>query len=487
MSEPFVHIKKFRRIFDEVLPHPSHVSNLETVTSLIAALKNSEDLADLRLLQQKLLNAVSEAEHLQREAGEKKKALDRYHKATVQDGRRSSSVDKKRLQELRRESDKLHLEVYVLKRIRRQLRTIGDGLMWKAVGFNRAYVYAIWDAPAGGNTSLSEPVGLNAELEVVEQLWESKRTLAVMHDLTNCGRVGDLTMISSDETENIKIAEVKAASYVGSTQTKRMRDLVHFTRQGSKTLENGYTIQSSEPLEPPASLLESGLYNMDTYAQAIFDAGEKGVGWETVGNCMGLLAFTPGHPRWDRARSAEVSENERAKLYKEAFEPAGKAFETASITGEDAKVFVWDTSETQEDSLFGFPFSLYPFPSEFCAALTCDYIKLMVYLNVSNVRLLFENSGLQVTETDSPKDRNKLQFFWSVILSRQKSTEEEGRTVQVHLNKPLWQQIMGEGLSIDAVLEAVKEEMKGEVEENSIVSLLFVDGDGRRYKMVLPA
>ena len=483
----FVPIKKLRRIFDEVLPHSSHVSNLEIVTSLITALKDSEDLASLRLLQQRLLDAVFEAEHLQREAGEKKKAIDQDHGATVQKGLKSGSVDKKRLQDLCNESDKLRLEMYVLKRVRRQLRTIGDGLLWKAVGFNRAYVYAVWDAPAGGNISLSEPVGLQAELEAVEELWESNRTLAVMHDLTNCGRVGDLTMISSDETENIKIAEVKVASHMDPRQTKRMVDLVHFTRERSRTLENGYTIQSSEPLDPSASLLESSLYNMDTYAQAIFDAGEKGVGWGTVGNYMGLLAFTPRHPRWDSAMAAGINEEERSLLYEEAFEPAYRAFEAASITSDNTKIFVWDTSETQEDNLFGFPFSLYPFPSEFCAALTCDYIKLMVYLNVSNVCLLFENSGFQVTEVDSPKDKNKLQFFWNVVLSRPKFTRKGWRTVQVHLDKPLWQQVMGEGLAIDVVLEAVKEEMKGKIEGNGFASLLFVDGEGRRYKMLPPA
>jgi hypothetical protein len=238
---------------------------------------------------------------------------------------------------------------------------------------------------------------------------------------------------------------------------------------------------------PSTNLLESGLYHMDVYRQTIRDADEQGVGWGTIGNHMGLLAVAPLHPRWDPVRTAEVSEDERDRLYKESFESAYEELTAAVMTRRDARIFVWDSFETQEDALLGAPFALYPLPAEPCAALTCDYIKVMVYLNVTNVQRLFEDQGFQVTGLDSPKDQNKLQFFWNIVLSKPKFTKDGWRMVHVHLNKPLWQQIMGEMLSIEAVLEAVKVEMKGKVEGRGDVSLLFINDDGRRYKMVPPA
>lgn len=486
MPELFVPVKKLRHLLDDVLPHPGHVKNVHEVAELIRDLQDSVQLDDLHLLQQKLFKAISEAERQQRESTEALKNLARVKEATVKAGRHRGSVYKDRLREQGQESDKLRLEISVLKRVRRQLRAVGDGLLWKAVGFNRAYVYAVWDAPGRGNTALSEPVGLAAELQVVERLWKAEGTLAVMHDLTNCGRVGDLTMVPSKETENIKIAEVKAGSSVNSKQTKRMEDLVRFTRGGPKVLEHGYTVRASGSLVPSANLLESDSYSVDVYRQAVCDADERGLGWGTIGDYMGLLAIAPLHPRWDPTRTAEISSDEQDNFFREAFEPAYRGLTATLMSRKGDKIFVWDSSETQEDMLLGAPFSLYPFPPETCAALTCDYIKVMVYLNVSSVQRLFEDHGFQVTSLDDPKDDKKLQFFWNMVLSKPKFTKDGWKMVHVHLGKTLWQQIMGEMLSIEAVLKAVREEMKGKVEGRRDTSLLFINGDGRRYKMVPP-
>ena len=295
MSERFVPVKKLRHLFDEVLPHPRHAANLEKVAELIRELQGSESLAGLRVLQQKLLEAVSETESEQREATEEKRKLDSAHTLVVEEGRRDGSVDKARLQELRRQSDERRLEIDVLKRIRRQLRSVGDGLLWKAVGYNRGYAYAIWDGPGSGNAALSDPVGLAAELAAVERLWEGEGSLAVMHDLTNCGRIGDLTIIPRKGT--IKITEVKAASSVDPKQARRMQDMIAFLQGAPKVLESGHEVHVSEPLEPSDHLRETGLYQMDAYARAVENAGERGVGWASIGDHKGLLAYAPAHPR----------------------------------------------------------------------------------------------------------------------------------------------------------------------------------------------
>ena len=263
--------------------------------------------------------------------------------------------------------------------------------------------------------------------------------------------------------------------------------MVAFLQGAPKILESGHAIYASKPLKPSDDLKKAGLYRMEAYARAVANAGEQGVGWATIGDHTGLLAYIPTHPRWDPIRGAEVSEEERGQLYEKAFEPAYEALTAASVLAKDTVVHIWDASETQEDNLFGLPFSLYPLAPEMCAWLTCDYVKLDVFSNVSNLQRLFEDRGFVVTAQDHPRDRNKLQFFWNVLLSKPRPNAEGQRMVCVHLNKTLWQQIHGEALSVEAVLEAVEEEMKGDkVEGEGVVSLLFVDGHGRRYKMVQP-
>lgn len=148
-------------------------------------------------------------------------------------------------------------------------------------------------------------------------------------------------------------------------------------------------------------------------------------------------------------------------MYEAAFEPAYEALTAASVTAENTVVYIWDASETQEDNLFGLPFSLYPIAPEMCAWLTCGYVQLNVFSNVTSLQRLFEDRGFVVNAQGHPRDRNKLQFFWNVLLSKPKPDGEGQQMVHVHLNKTLWQQIDGEALSIEAVIEAVEEEMKG--------------------------
>jgi hypothetical protein len=242
--------KKLKRVYDVVVLHPRQISNREKVAELIEELQAAKRLGDLRSLQGKLLEAISSAEEEQRRAKDRKARADLARKAVMREGRKRGSV-KARLEELDRELKALQLEIEVLRRVRHQLRGVGDGLLWKAVGFNRAYAYAVSDAPGDGNVALSDPEGLKAELWQVERLWETKGALAVMHDLTNYGRIGDLTVVAPGET--IKVMEVKSSGTLGSEQVRRMAEMVRFLRGNARLLKDGYSVKASTP-ELPSDL-----------------------------------------------------------------------------------------------------------------------------------------------------------------------------------------------------------------------------------------
>jgi hypothetical protein len=201
--------KDVRRVLDDVVPQPRHRANLDVVAGLIEELQAVDDPASGRALQKKLFEEVASVEGEQREARRRKEALDRELKAAGRSGPVAGTARQLTVRDLQKRSQAAELDVEVLQRTRRQLRIVGDGLLWRAVGLNRAYAYAVSDAPGRGNLSLSDPEGLGAELDTVERFWRAERSLAVMHDLTNVGRIGDLTVVP--RTGTIKVAEVKAA------------------------------------------------------------------------------------------------------------------------------------------------------------------------------------------------------------------------------------------------------------------------------------
>ncbi len=481
--------KKLKRILDEVIWHRRHLENREKMTELIRDLHDARGLSDLRALQQRLLEAVLAAEAEQRTAQAKKEAAGSAI-GTIEQKRgrgRLADEDEARLLELRHELEERRLEVEVLQRVRRQLRGVGDGLLWKAVDFNRVYVYAVSDAPGAGNAFLSGPEGLAAELETVESLWRNKGALAVMHDLTNCGRIGDLTIVAPGET--FKVAEVKASGSLDPKQMRRMKDMVRFLKGAEKPVDGGYTARvvapdDASPHEPER--WESN--NWEPYVRALVDAGNNGLGWATVGDYLGVVAVSVLHPMREEMRAKSSSDGEFERLRDEAWKPAYEALGETIVTREQDVVVFWDSSEKYEEGLLGAPFSIYPLPPEFCAALECDYVKMMVHENVTNFCGGLSGEGFDVTAAPSLAGKKRSdQTFHHVYLSRPGSASDGGKgSPRIHLGKPLMQQVLGEAMSVETVAAAARSQM-AVMAEGQEVSLLLVNGDGGRVVSALPA
>lgn len=458
------------------------------MTELISDLHDAHDLSDLRALQRKLLESVLSAETEQRAAQAKKEAADRAIRTIERRRVRGRLVgeDEARLLELRRESEERRLEIEVLQRIRRQLRGVGDGLLWKAIDFNRVYIYAVSDAPGAGNTFLSGPEGLAAELDTVERLWRAEVALAILHDLTNCGRIGDLTIVAPGET--VKIAEVKASGSLDPKQMRRMKDMIRFLRGSQKPVDGGGYVRVLAPDDTsPHKPVRWELNNWEHYARAVGNAGIHGLGWATVQDYLGVIAINVLHPMWKEMAAKSSSDEEIERLHEQALKPARQAIDQAIVTGEQDMVVFWDSSEKYEVDLLGSPFPIYPLPPEFCAALACDYLKMMVYFSVTNFYKKLGDQGFDVRAVPlRAGKKGSDQPFYHAYLGRPGSASESGiKAPRIHLDKPLMQQVLGEAMSVETVAMAARSQMAG-MSEGQEVSLLLVNRDGSRVVTTSP-
>jgi hypothetical protein len=83
----------------------------------------------------------------------------------------------------------------VCERVARQFRCVGDALAWRVFGFERRNITAlcqnappgVWAGKAGGP----------AELEAVERAYRQDGQFAILHDMTNCPRIGGMTIYGS--------------------------------------------------------------------------------------------------------------------------------------------------------------------------------------------------------------------------------------------------------------------------------------------------
>lgn len=77
-------------------------------------------------------------------------------------------------------------------RVARQFRCVGDALAWRVFGFERRNIIALCqNAPSG---VWAGKAGAPAELDAVEQAYRQDGQFAILHDMTNCLRIGDVAI-----------------------------------------------------------------------------------------------------------------------------------------------------------------------------------------------------------------------------------------------------------------------------------------------------
>ena len=88
-----------------------------------------------------------------------------------------------------------HIEDLVSDRVCRQLRAVGDAVAWRVSGYDRRYIIALSSNASPG--VMAGKTGLPAELGAATEL-RKRGSFALLHDLTNCLRIGDITEFKSD-------------------------------------------------------------------------------------------------------------------------------------------------------------------------------------------------------------------------------------------------------------------------------------------------
>lgn len=174
---------------DEVFVHPRHEAAQKALPELIVQLRSAANVKDGYEFQHELIARVSETEDafnafaraVKRMKGGKSP---QPHAPEPQSGRDTALLE---TWEFERE---------MCERVARQFRCVGDALAWRVFGFERRNIIALCqNAPPG---IWAGKAGAAAELDVVEQAYRQDGQFALLHDMTNCLRIGDVTVFGND-------------------------------------------------------------------------------------------------------------------------------------------------------------------------------------------------------------------------------------------------------------------------------------------------
>jgi hypothetical protein len=186
---------------DEVLMHPRHQAVQQLLPDLITQLRACRNVEDGYEFQQELLARVLEAESDRNAFSTVIKRMRRGKQPQPGAPEPQSGLDP-----ARRET--WQLEYVVCERVARQYRCVGDALAWRVFGFQRQHIIALCQNESPG--VMAGKAGLAAERDRVERAYRDDGQFAILHDLTNCLRIGDITVFGNDGS--METLEIKSAS-----------------------------------------------------------------------------------------------------------------------------------------------------------------------------------------------------------------------------------------------------------------------------------
>ncbi|MGW1438711.1 hypothetical protein ACWD7M_26145 [Streptomyces griseus] len=355
---------------DDMVMHLRHQAMQPVLVELIQQLRACKTVEDGADFQRNLLTRLLEVE---KDRWEFKRAVSRMRKGKqphrevpeLQSGRNPADIATWRF------------EHDVCERLARQLRSVGDALAWRVFGFHRPFILALCRNQSPG--PMYGKAGLAAELEHFERACKEDGAFALLHDLTNCLRIGDMTIwdgVHPPRTQEIKTNPKNSRS----TQLRRIN------QAHAAVLDGG-------PL--PGDNASEILYDLDlplrTHLDVLRDALERaatdGIYATPVPGSRALFVVD---------QYGCVQQDMSSKQFNERLQhAASSALQRAGIAvgREDYNIHVTSLDSTARDPL-RVPWANYPLHPVACARLIGDYAVATVETSGPVLTRLLQAVGL---------------------------------------------------------------------------------------------
>lgn len=353
-----------------VQTHPLHQQGLRDIIRFVYDLRRCDTDADLYDFQQQLLEAVLRVQEHRQACGRVVKRLEKG---------RTVPGDA----ELRGPGDPLdieawRLEQYVCERVSRQLRSVGDALAWRVFGFQRNFILVLSRNEPPGD--MAGKAGLAAERAYLTDAWRDGR-FTLLHDLTNCLRIGDVTVFDRD---HIVIDEIK-------TNPRRRS-----TAQQQRIVEAAESLRSSTPM--PTGMVPVALdlpYKTHlAYVREILDlAHQRGVHSDKLPGGRAITAANIlGGPLADTDELASAR-------FVAAFDSVRRRARIAP-----PHQIILDSVDRVGRSAVTPPWAIYPLAPEMCASLIVDAAIFYVAMDAQRILSALVGVGLEAEWAQSLDD-----------------------------------------------------------------------------------
>ncbi|MFE9687857.1 hypothetical protein [Streptomyces sp. NPDC006285] len=354
---------------DALIRHPFHRETGERLVGFIRDLRECRMPQDYVAFQQDLLYATLAASEARAERSRVAKRLRK--------GQRLPADAPDLVIGDPHDLDAWRLELDVLERVGRQLRSIGDALAWQAFRYDRRYILALRRNESPGPMTLSKD-GTKHEIGFAEEQWREHRQFALLHDLTDCLRIGDVSVFGKpdqNDEQDILLYELK-------TNPKR-RDI----RQLKRTRMTAEALREGGPLPggDNARLIDTGVpyaTHLSALGDAFAHAHRDGLKTMRVPGQRGLLTLDipAAGSKWEQKEANRQFDAQYAALLRR--------------TRLSGRRVCYGSGDSAARNFLTAPWGIYPLQPAQCAGLIADMLVFTVTMSADNFVEELRQTGL---------------------------------------------------------------------------------------------
>lgn len=271
------------------------------------------------------------------------------------------------------------------------LREVVDGIVWRYFNFNRPILYMLADKQEIG--ALRPDIGLLESLNQFSEIFLSPKDFAILNDISNFLRVGDITRISEDGT--IELIEVKSGKGKRgrriARQKQRMSELVEFFNTGFSEYD-GHTFKIND-----SNIIKNHYFG--NLLDSIKRARNKGYDSILIGNHLIIEVID----------SRKVGD---PKTYEKYFEKKHKSIKEGWERNGDIVIPNFFIHKLRYSRNY-IPYSIYPYDVDICTDIIMGRLMIITIINYSEIMRSLNKAGWEIIESiffkndDEIKDMNR--------------------------------------------------------------------------------
>lgn len=322
-------------------------------------------------------------------------------------------VDNLHEQLIARPWNKKHIkqEIFVQELILKNLKDLADGIAFRYFDYDRALLYYLGENPPRG--PIKPHPGMIVELEVWSEAFDYGQAKALMNDITNYIRIGDITVFHDNGV--IEFIEVKSGKSMRGRkrrarllrQQNKLEETIKFFNTGITEVDGQELSIKKIPLKPK--------YYFDSVSKLIQETKDRGASYSLIEDYLLVECVD-----FKNKKSAE----EITGYFKENTKPIIEKW----IKNGDyifGPVFFHERLDFSHNLT---PISIWPFDSSTCADLMMGRLMMTIEANISQIQRKFESEGWKVKKSvlDMKKEEKEINKLTSLM-----TIEKNGFVVEV--------------------------------------------------------